>query len=57
MSLSVLLNINADWYIFPCATDFTLFLQINQLFYNKKSIFVYLDKTYVTVLCTLLKTM
>ena len=57
MSLSVLLDINADWYIFPCATDFTLFLQINQLFYNEKSIFVYLDKTYVTVLCTLLKTM
>lgn len=57
MSLSVLLNINADWYIFPYATDFTLFLQINQLFYNEKSIFVYLDKTYVTVLCTLLKTM
>ena len=57
MSLSVLLNINADWYIFPYATDFTLFLQVNQLFYNEKSIFVYLDKTYVTVLCTLLKTM
>ena len=57
MSLSVLLNINADWYIFPYATDFTLFLQINQLFYNEKSIFVYLDKTCVTVLCTLLKTM
>ena len=38
MSLSVLLNINADWYIFPYATDFTLFLQINQLLYNEKSI-------------------
>ena len=39
MSLSVLLNINADWYIFPCATDFTLFLQVNQLFCNKKEYF------------------
>ena len=39
MSLSVLLNIYADWCIFPYAFDSTLFPQINQLFCNKKEYF------------------
>ena len=42
MSLSVLLNIYADWCIFPYAFDSTLFPQINQLFCNKKRIFLYI---------------